>query len=82
MVNQNIQEELKKFQDNKHKEYEKIQKQIKEIIEALKHQSEPKTMINRVIYELGTKIDNIKEEVTHNMENLREKNETEIQNKI
>jgi hypothetical protein len=26
------------------------------------------------------KIDNIKEEVTHNMENLRKKNETEIQN--
>jgi chromosome segregation ATPase len=28
------------------------------------------------------KIDNIKEEVTHNMENLRKKNETEIQNKM
>jgi hypothetical protein len=26
------------------------------------------------------KIDNIKEEVTHDMENLRKKNETEIQN--
>jgi hypothetical protein len=26
------------------------------------------------------KIDNIKEEVTHNMENLRKKNETEKQN--
>jgi hypothetical protein len=30
--------------------------------------------------ELRTKIDNIKEEVTHDMENLRKKNETEIQN--
>jgi DNA-binding protein H-NS len=28
------------------------------------------------------KIDNIKEEVIHDMENLRKKNETEIQNKI
>jgi hypothetical protein len=28
------------------------------------------------------KIDNIKEEVTPNMENLRKKNETEIQNKM
>jgi hypothetical protein len=28
------------------------------------------------------KIDNIKEEVTHNMETLRRKNETEIQNKM
>jgi chromosome segregation ATPase len=28
------------------------------------------------------KIDNIKEEVTHDMENLRKKNETEIQNKM
>jgi hypothetical protein len=27
-------------------------------------------------------IDNIKEEVTHNMENLGKKNETEIQNKM
>jgi hypothetical protein len=27
-------------------------------------------------------IDNIKEEVTHDMENLRKKNETEIQNKL
>jgi hypothetical protein len=30
MVNQNMQEELKKFQDNKDKEYEKKQKQINE----------------------------------------------------
>jgi chromosome segregation ATPase len=28
------------------------------------------------------KIDNIKEEVTHDMENLRKNNETEIQNKM
>jgi hypothetical protein len=28
------------------------------------------------------KIDNIKEEVTHDTENLRKKNETEIQNKM
>jgi hypothetical protein len=28
------------------------------------------------------KIDNIKEEMTHDMENLREKNETEIQKKM
>jgi hypothetical protein len=28
------------------------------------------------------KIDNIKEEVTHDMESLRKKNETEIQNKM
>jgi hypothetical protein len=30
MVNQNMQEELKKFQDNKDKEYEKKQKKINE----------------------------------------------------
>jgi hypothetical protein len=35
MVNQNIQEALKKFQYNKNKEYEKTQKQINEIIGAL-----------------------------------------------
>jgi hypothetical protein len=32
MVNQNIQEALKKFQEDKNKEYEKTQKQINEII--------------------------------------------------
>jgi uncharacterized protein involved in exopolysaccharide biosynthesis len=31
-VKQNIQETLKKFQDNKNKEYDKIQKQISELI--------------------------------------------------
>jgi DNA-binding protein YbaB len=33
MVNQNVQEALKKFQDTKHKEYEKTQKQMNELIE-------------------------------------------------
>jgi hypothetical protein len=32
MVNQNIQEALKKFQDNKNKDYKKTQKQINELI--------------------------------------------------
>jgi hypothetical protein len=35
MVNQNLQEALKKFQDDKTQEYQKTQKQINEIIEAL-----------------------------------------------
>jgi hypothetical protein len=35
MVNQNVQEALKKFQDNKNKEYEKTQNQINDIIGAL-----------------------------------------------
>jgi DNA-binding protein YbaB len=40
MVNQNIQEAIKKFQDTKNKEYEKTQKKINELIGALnKHQS-------------------------------------------
>jgi hypothetical protein len=83
MVNQNVQEALKKFQDNKTKEYEKTQKQINEIIGALnKHQTETKITINREINELRAKIGNIKEEVAHNMETLRKKNETEIQNKM
>jgi chromosome segregation ATPase len=38
--------------------------------------------MNREINELRAKIDNIKEEVNHNVENLRKKNETEIQNKM
>jgi low affinity Fe/Cu permease len=47
MVNQNIQEALKIFQENKNKEYEKIQKQIDEIIRALNnHQNETENTIN------------------------------------
>jgi hypothetical protein len=48
MVKQNAQEALKKFQDNKNKEYEKSQKQISEPIGALnKYQSETENTINR-----------------------------------
>jgi polyhydroxyalkanoate synthesis regulator phasin len=73
-VNQNVQEALKKFQNNKHKGYEKTQKQISELIGALnKYQSETENTINREISELRRKTDNIKEEVTHNIENLRAK---------
>jgi polyhydroxyalkanoate synthesis regulator phasin len=57
MVNQNIQEALKKFQEDKNKEYEKTQKQINEITEALnKHQTETETTINREINELRAKL--------------------------
>jgi molecular chaperone DnaK (HSP70) len=74
MVNQNIQEALKKFQDTKNKEYRKTQKQINELIGALnKHQSETENTINREINELKMKIDNSKEKVTRDMENLRKK---------
>jgi hypothetical protein len=38
-----------------------------------KFQSEAENTINREINELRTKIDNIKEEVTHDIENLRKK---------
>jgi hypothetical protein len=71
MVNQNVQETLKKFQDNKSREFEIAQSQIKETIEALyKHQNETKNMINKEINELRMKIENIKEEETQNIENL------------
>jgi polyhydroxyalkanoate synthesis regulator phasin len=53
MTNQNVQDTLKKFQDNKNKGYEKTQKQINELIGALnKHQSETENTINREINEL------------------------------
>jgi chromosome segregation ATPase len=82
MVNQNVHEALKKFQEDKNKEYEKTQKQINEIIESLnKSQTETETTTNRKMNELRSKIDNIKEEVIHDKENLRKKNETEIQSK-
>jgi hypothetical protein len=81
MVNQNIQEAFKKFLDTKNKEYKKTQKQTNELIGVLnKHQSETENSINREINELKVKIDNFKEEVTHDMENIRKKNKTQIQN--
>jgi tRNA nucleotidyltransferase/poly(A) polymerase len=74
MVIQNVQDVLKKFQDTKNKEYKKTQKQINELIGTLiKHQIETENTINRVINELKKKIDNIKDEVTHDMKNLRKK---------
>jgi hypothetical protein len=39
-------------------------------------------MINKEINVLRTKIDNIKEESTQDMENLRKKNEIEMKNKM
>jgi cellobiose-specific phosphotransferase system component IIA len=49
-VNQNELETLKKFQDNKNRDFEKAQEQIKETREALyKHQSEKKNTINKEI---------------------------------
>jgi hypothetical protein len=46
MVNQNVQEALKKFQEDKNKEYEKTQKQKNEIIGALnKNQNETENTI-------------------------------------
>jgi uncharacterized protein Yka (UPF0111/DUF47 family) len=50
----------------------KAKEEIKETTEALyKHQSETENMIKKEINELRTKIDNIKEETTQDMENLR-----------
>jgi molecular chaperone DnaK (HSP70) len=53
VVNQSVQDSLKKFQDAKNKEYEKTQKQIYELRGVLnKHQSETENTINREINEL------------------------------
>jgi chromosome segregation ATPase len=73
MVNQNVQGTLKKLQ-NKNRKFEKAQEEIKETIETLyKHKSETKNMINKEVNELRVKIDNTKEEVTQDTENLRKK---------
>jgi cell division protein FtsB len=45
MVNQNVQEALKKFQDTKNKKYKRTQEQISDIIGDLnKHQSKQRTL--------------------------------------
>jgi hypothetical protein len=82
-VNQNVQETHKKFHDNKNRDFEKAKEEIKETIEALyKHQSETENTINKQINELRTKIDNIKEETTQDMDNLRKKKKTELQKEM
>jgi microcompartment protein CcmL/EutN len=55
MVNQNVEDALKKFQDTKNKEHKKTQKQINELREDFtKHQSETTDTIKREMYELET----------------------------
>jgi uncharacterized phage infection (PIP) family protein YhgE len=67
MVNQNVQDALKKFQDTKNKKHKMTQKQIRELREDLnKHQSETKDIIKRGIHELQ----NTKEELITDFENL------------
>jgi polyhydroxyalkanoate synthesis regulator phasin len=57
MVNQDVQEALKKFQNTKNKVHEKTQKQINELRAALnEHQSETENTIKREINELKMKI--------------------------
>jgi Ni,Fe-hydrogenase I large subunit len=74
VVNQNVQDALRKFQDTKNKAYKKTQKQINELKGALnKHQSETENSINKEINELKMKIDNIKEEVTHIWQTLEKR---------
>jgi hypothetical protein len=48
MVDQKVQDALKKYQDTKNKEHEKTQKQINELREDFnKHQSETKNTIKK-----------------------------------
>jgi hypothetical protein len=75
VVNKNVQDALKKFQDNKNKEYGKTQEQINEQGGALnKHQSQTENTIYREINVLKMKIKSTEENVTPDMENLRKKN--------
>jgi hypothetical protein len=72
IVNQNVQDALKKFQDIKNKEHEKTQKQIHKLREDInKHQSEIKDTIKREIYELKIKTQNIKQDLKKDIEILR-----------
>jgi chromosome segregation ATPase len=78
MVNQNVQDVLKKFQDPKNKEHEMTQKQIRELREDLnKHQSETKDIIKKKIHELKRTTQIIKD-LNTDLENLRKKNQQEI----
>jgi hypothetical protein len=79
MVNQNVQDALKKFQGTKNKEHNMTQKQINELRDDYnKHQSETKDRIKKQIYELKMTTQNVKQELNKDMENLRKKHQTEI----
>jgi hypothetical protein len=55
LVNRNVQEALKKFQDTKNKQYKKTQEQINELIGTLnKHKSETEITTSREINEVKT----------------------------
>jgi hypothetical protein len=82
MVNQNVQETLKKFQDNKKRICESTRTNKRTIEPLYKRQSETKNTIKKEISKLRGKIENIKEEETRDMEILRKKNKTEMQNKM
>jgi hypothetical protein len=82
MVNQNVQDELKKFQDTKNKEHEKTQKHINELRGTLsEHQSETEDIISKEINELKMKIKNIKRGGDQRY-GKSQKKETEIQNTV
>jgi chromosome segregation ATPase len=79
MVNQNVKDTLKKFQDTKNKEHQMTQKQIRELREDLnRQQSETKDSIKREVQELERATQNIKEELITDWQNLKRKNQTEI----
>jgi hypothetical protein len=68
MVNKNVQDAFKKFQDTKNKEHEKTQKQTNELREDFnKHQSETWDTIKKEIYDLKMTTQNIKEELNKEM---------------
>jgi hypothetical protein len=75
MVNQNVQDALKKFQDTKNYDPEMTQKQIKDFN---KHQSETRDTIEGEIHELKRTIQNIKRELNKDMKNLRKNTQAEI----
>jgi hypothetical protein len=56
MVNQNVQETIKKFQDKKNRQFEKAKEEIQETTETLyKHQSETENMTNKEKMNSGQK---------------------------
>jgi hypothetical protein len=78
MVNQKVQDTLKKYQDTTNKEHEKTQKQINKLRELQQTPKWNKDTIKREIYELKMTTQNIKDKLNNDTENLRKKNQTEI----
>jgi hypothetical protein len=77
-LKENIQKQLKEFQENTNQKLERTQKQLNELRIFNKLQNETKVIKNQEIYEIKKIAQGMKEELNKDMESHGKKNQTEI----